>query len=163
MPFTPFHLGVGAVCKAALDKKFSLLVFAGAQVVMDIEPLIGLIQNKPILHGITHTVVGALGLGVLAWILGKPISNAVLKFFDMAQSPHEYITWQAAGMGAFVGTYSHIVLDAIMHHDMNPLYPFWLGNPLLECLPLTTLHGLCVGLGILGGVGMAVRFWWRGK
>jgi hypothetical protein len=40
MPFTPFHLGPGALFKAAGGEHFSFTIFAGSQVLMDIEPLI---------------------------------------------------------------------------------------------------------------------------
>ena len=45
MPFTPLHLGVGACCKAVGQRRFSFMIFAGTQVLMDIEPLLGLIYN----------------------------------------------------------------------------------------------------------------------
>ncbi|MEG1399527.1 MAG: hydrolase, partial [Acinetobacter sp.] len=45
MPFTPLHLGVGACCKAVGQRHFSFMIFAGTQVLMDIEPLLGLIYG----------------------------------------------------------------------------------------------------------------------
>ena len=53
MPFTPIHLGPGAACKAIGGRHFRFMVFGGAQVLMDIEPLLqppkGLITAKEIL------------------------------------------------------------------------------------------------------------------
>ncbi len=60
MPFTPFHLGPGALFKAVGGRHFSFMVFGGTQVLMDIEPLLGLIRGWPVLHGYTHTLAGAL-------------------------------------------------------------------------------------------------------
>ncbi len=57
MPFTPFHLGAGAALKAIGGRHFSFMVFGGSQVLMDIEPLIGLVQGWDVLHGYTHTLV----------------------------------------------------------------------------------------------------------
>lgn len=45
MPVTPLHLGIGACCKAVGQKRFSFMIFAGTQVLMDIEPLLGLIYG----------------------------------------------------------------------------------------------------------------------
>ena len=58
MPFTPFHVGPAIPVKAAMDKKFSLLTYAWAQVVMDLQPLIVILTRRGRTHGITHTFVG---------------------------------------------------------------------------------------------------------
>lgn len=82
------------------------MVFGGSQVLMDIEPLVGMIQNKPILHGYTHTLVGAtLLIGFVAGVIGRPISAFVLK---LLQIKHRPFTWGASFSGAFVGTFPHI-------------------------------------------------------
>ncbi len=78
MPFTPFHLGPGAAFKAVGGKHFSFMVFGGAQVLMDIEPLVAIVQGWPILHGVTHTILGALVIGLVAGAIGRPISEFVL-------------------------------------------------------------------------------------
>ena len=49
MPFAPLHLGPGAAFKAIGGKHFSFMVFGGAQVLMDIEPLIGIVQRWTVL------------------------------------------------------------------------------------------------------------------
>jgi len=47
MPFTPLHLGLGASCKAIANKKFSLLIFSGVQVLMDIELILdSIVDNR---------------------------------------------------------------------------------------------------------------------
>jgi membrane-bound metal-dependent hydrolase YbcI (DUF457 family) len=147
MPFTPIHLGPGAAFKAIGGRHFSLMVFGGSQVLMDIEPLIGIIQNKPILHGYTHTLVGALLIGLVAGVIGRPISAFVLK---LLQIKHHPFTWGASFSSAFVGTFSHIGLDAIMHSDMNPLWPIIQGNSLLGIISIGSLHLLCLVLGVFG-------------
>ena len=50
MPFTPFHLGPGAVFKAIGGRHFSFMVFGGAQVLMDIEPLVGILRGSVVLR-----------------------------------------------------------------------------------------------------------------
>lgn len=158
MPFTPLHLGPGALFKAIGGRHFSFMVFGGAQVLMDIEPLLGILQDKPVLHGYTHSVAGALLIGLAAAITGRPISAWVLRASSYAQVAP---SWRAAFSAALIGTYSHILFDAVMHADMNPWWPFGHGNGLLGLVPLGTLHLLCVGAGSLGLTVIAAQAWWR--
>lgn len=152
MPFTPFHLGPGALFKAVGGRHFSFMVFGGAQVLMDIEPLVGLIRDRPVLHGYTHTLAGALLIGAVAALTGRPVSELVLRVLSI---PHSPLTWRAAFAGAFIGTYSHVLLDAIMHADMNPWWPLATGNGLLGLIPLGLLHLLCLGVGVVSALCIA--------
>lgn len=154
MPFTPIHLGPGAFFKALGGHRFSFMVFGGAQVLMDIEPLIGIIENKPILHGYTHTLAGALAIGLVAALIGKPVSSAVLRMLKMLHRP---LTWTASFAGALVGTFSHVLFDAVMHADMQPWWPLAQGNALLGIVPIDTLHWICLGLGVAGMIVIGAR------
>jgi membrane-bound metal-dependent hydrolase YbcI (DUF457 family) len=149
MPFTPFHFGLGAAIKAFYPASFSFLIFAGSQVLMDIEPGIRIYLGTEVLHGHTHTLLGALAIGVVAVVIGKPISERVIRLFLGKRSE---LSWRAASTGAFVGTFSHLVLDAIMHQDMRPLQPFSDANLLLNSVPLGLLHLLLLIGGLLGGL-----------
>lgn len=160
MPFTPFHLGPGAAFKAIGGRHFSFMVFGGAQVLMDIEPLVGMLRGSAILHGYTHTLAGALVIGVVAALLGKPISTQVLVVLRI---PHQPLTWPAAFSGALLGTFSHVVFDALMHADMRPWWPFSDGNALLHAMALDRLHVVCIALGVLGALVIAGRCLLRGK
>ena len=160
MPFTPIHLGPGALFKAIGGRHFSFMVFGGSQVMMDIEPLVGIIQGKAILHGYTHTLAGALLIGVAAGLIGRPISAWVLRGLRI---PHFPLTWTASFAGALVGTFSHVLLDAVMHSDMNPWRPIAEGNGLLAVLPVGILHMLCLGLGIVGAAILVFRSRVHGK
>ena len=66
MPATPFHIGAALVLKHVADKHFSVITFGVAQILMDIEPLIGLFRNSGTLHGVTHTFIGAIIIAILA-------------------------------------------------------------------------------------------------
>jgi hypothetical protein len=79
MPFTPVHLGPGALFKGIGGEKFSFMVFAGSQVLMDLEPGYRMIAQDSIIHGPTHTIAGAAAIGFLATLSGKPISEYVLR------------------------------------------------------------------------------------
>jgi len=152
MPFTPFHLGPGALFKGIGGENFSFMVFGGSQVLIDIEPGYRMITGDGILHGPSHTVAGALAIGAVATVAGKPISEFVLRYLKY---PCPTITWSASAWGAFIGTTSHLALDAIMHADMAPWAPLTASNGLLGTISVSALHGLCLITGIAG----AVLFW----
>jgi membrane-bound metal-dependent hydrolase YbcI (DUF457 family) len=160
MPFTPFHLGPGAAMKAVGGRHFSFMVFGGAQVLMDLEPLVRIYAGTAILHGPTHSLPGALLIGALAAVSGKPVSEFVLRRLG---APHRPISWLASCMGAFLGTSSHVALDAIMHDDTQPWWPLSDANPLLGLLSLRALHLGCLLLAGLGGAVAAWRLFRQGK
>ena len=160
MPFTPFHLGPGAAFKAIGGRHFSFMVFGGSQVLMDIEPLIGILRGSAILHGYTHTIAGAIVIGTIATLIGKPISAYVLALLRI---PHSPFTWLAAVSGAFLGTFSHVAFDAVMHGDMRPWWPLHDGNTLLRAIPIEDHHLVCVALGVLGSLALAGRALLRRK
>jgi hypothetical protein len=156
MPLTPFHLGPGAAFKAVGGSRFSFTVFGISQVLIDIEPLVGIIERKPVLHGPSHTLLGAFAIGMVAGAIGRPISELVLRQLRIAHRP---LTWPVSFLSAFVGTYSHIALDAIMHRDMHPLWPVAAGNPLLGIISVDWLYLDCVISGVLGLLLIVGRRW----
>lgn len=154
MPVTPLHLGAGAAFKALGGRHVSFLIFAGSQVLMDIEPLLGIIYAWQVLHGISHTLGGALVIGTVAALIGRPITQFTLQLLKVKHYP---VTYKVAFLSAYLGTFSHIALDAIMHADMNPLLPFKQGNPWLGLISVDHLHLLCVFLGVFGAAIISVR------
>jgi len=154
MPFTPFHLGPGAVFKAIGSDRFSFMIFGGSQILMDLEPLARIIRGDAILHGISHNVAGAFVIALASALIGRPVTNAARRYSRIIEHP---VSWPTALASAFVGTYSHIALDAVMHADMNPFWPLAGGNPLLGLLSLTELHLACIFSGLLGGSVIAIR------
>ncbi len=67
------------------------------------------------------------------------------------------MTLPAAAAAALFGGFSHVLLDAIMHADMDPFRPLAEGNPWLDAVPLGTLHAACLGLGLFALVLFALR------
>lgn len=155
VPFTPFHLGIGAAAKATFGDRFSFMVFGGSQVIMDLEPGFKMLTGATSLHGPSHTMLGALGVGALAALTGKPISELVLR---RLRFPGHEISWSASVFAAFLGTFSHIAFDAIMHADMHPWLPIGSGNALLGMLSMGALHGFCLAAGIIGAIGVWLRY-----
>jgi hypothetical protein len=155
VPFTPFHLGPGALFKAIGGRHFSFMVFGGTQVLMDLEPAWRIYREDPVLHGPTHTLAGALVIGALGMISGKPVSSFVLRWLKIAHYP---LSWRAACAGAFVGSFSHVLLDATMHPDMRPFWPLSVANPLLGSVSMAALHLGCVFAAFLGAALVAWRY-----
>lgn len=130
------------------------MVFGGSQVLIDLEPGIKMIMGAGPLHGGTHTLAGAVGIGIVATCIGKPISEFVLKRVGFSEFR---ISWTASATAAFIGTLSHILLDAVMHADMHPWYPIGDQNGLLGLVGIGTLHAICAGMGVVGGIGVWLR------
>jgi len=146
MPFTPFHMGAGIFIKAILQGSFSLMIFGWSQIVMDVQPLWALVAGMGHLHGFSHTYIGC---GVLAALSGKYLSELGLKILNIARAPIT-ISWWVAFLSAFIGCFSHVFLDSIMHADVQPFYPVTLDNPFLGLISIRTLHKLCLYGGLIG-------------
>ena len=58
----------------------------------------------------------------------------------------------------FLGAFSHILLDSMMHGDIKPFLPFSDKNGLYHILTLDQLDMLCVLSGILGLLILAGRY-----
>ena len=153
-------MGPGLAIKGVAGRHFSLMLFGFSQVAMDIEPLVRILRGDAILHGFTHTYLGATLIGLLSVIAGRPICQFLLRYWKPdLDSPFlnwlpttKHITWSAATVGAFVGTYSHVLFDSIMHADMQPLAPFFDANSMLHVISVDDLHLACVLGGILGAI-----------
>ena len=128
MPFTPIHMGPGIFIKALLQGSFSLMVFGWTQIVMDIQPLIVLITGEGHLHGFSHTYIGASILAIVSALSGKYLSQLGLVILGISKTKPIKIIWWVAFFSAFIGSYSHVYLDSIMHTDVEPFYPFSLDN-----------------------------------
>lgn len=115
MPLTPLHLAVALPVR----KHISMPAFILVNILIDLEP--GLIMffgmdglGYPLHQGV-HTLGGAtlmIATTTLAWPGFKAI-------------PFKH--WF---LGALLGGYSHILLDALVHSDVNPLGPILQGNPI---------------------------------
>ena len=166
MPVTPLHVGPARIAKAAFPRHFSVLVFAFGNAVMDVEPIVQFARGAPVLHGFTHTYLGATILGIVSLAVGKPACEWLLaRFRADPASPllvwlhgPDHIGWRNAGISAFAATYSHVLLDSFMHGDMEPLAPWSKANGLLLAVPVDMLNLLCLGSGLLGAALCVVPF-----
>jgi hypothetical protein len=158
VPFTPFHMGPGCAVKAVLGRRFSLTVFGFAQVATDLEPLVRMMRGELHVHGWSHTYLCATLIGAASLLIGRPVCQWLLRFWPTGRGApfldwlrgSGHITWTAAATGAFIGTSSHILIDSIMHADMQPFAPFAEGNRLLWVVTPEGLHLLCAASGAIG-------------
>ena len=144
--------------KSLAGRHFSLMVFSFSQVAIDIEPLVRIVRGDSILHGFTHTYPGATLVALVSVIVGRPVCQFLLRYWNPdPSSPFlnwiptpRVISWSAGIVGAFVGTYSHVFLDSIMHSDLQPFAPFSQDNALLHVITVEALHLACMLSGVLG-------------
>jgi hypothetical protein len=128
-------------------------------------------RGEAIRHGFTHTYLGATLIAIVAMIIGRPVCQSFLRYWKPGpDSPllnwlpaPKHIPWPATITGAFVGTYSHVFLDSIMHADMEPFAPLVNANSLLHVISVDGLHLACALSGILGALLMYAVFRIRGR
>lgn len=158
MPFTPFHMGAALLVKPGLNRHFSVIIFGMAQVAMDIEPGVGMLRGADVLHGPTHTILGALVIACLVMLVAPGILRRLLKIWNrevihygLPSLVHgEVVSRSAVVTGAFFGTLSHVALDSLIHHDIQPLLPFSGANPLLDLVTHDNVYELCAIAGVMG-------------
>ena len=150
MPFTPFHMGPGIVVKTALQSSFSLMVFGWSQVAIDIQPLVVLLTYKGELHSFSHTLLGATLIGLFCGLTGKHLGDFGLRV--IREPKYLPISWKVSFASAFIGTYSHIIIDSIMHSDVFPLSPFSASSPLHGIISIEALHVWCMLSAVIGGL-----------
>lgn len=153
MPFTPFHMGPGILIKALLQGSFSLMVFGWSQIIMDIQPLIVILSGAGHLHGFSHTYIGATLIAIFSILTGKHLSEYGLKVIGISKNTNPVkISWLIATLSAFLGTFSHVLLDSIMHSDIEPFYPLAVTNSLLGLISIEALHRLCLLTALFGAI-----------
>ena len=150
MPFTPIHMGPGIFIKSLLRGSFSLMVFGWTQIVMDIQPLLVMLTGEGHLHGFSHTYLGASLLAVIAALSGKYLSQLGLWLLRLESSWRQPIPWRVVFISAFIGSYSHVLLDSIMHADVEPFFPWSVDNALWRWISVEQLHRFCFYAGVLG-------------
>jgi membrane-bound metal-dependent hydrolase YbcI (DUF457 family) len=146
-------MGPAILIKALLQGSFSLLVFGWAQIAMDLQPLIVLLAGEGRLHGFSHTLAGATLLGMISALSGKYLSEYGLRLIGVAKKNNPVrITWPVAFGSALLGVYTHVVLDGIMHGDVEPFYPLHQANSLAGLVGIDELHRFCLYSGLAGAL-----------
>ena len=148
MPITPFHFGPGAAIHAVAPKHVSFLAFCAANVLIDVEPLYFILTHQYPLHRFFHTYIGAFLIVIATFTL-----FVLARWFAARFWLPNLFKWRELGLlpvllGAAAGSYSHVVLDSLMHQDVTPFAPFSNANPLLRAVSLSTLHWSCLAAGL---------------
>ncbi|MBK6293410.1 MAG: DUF4184 family protein [Rhodoferax sp.] len=134
---------------------------------MDVEPGIGMLLGWDVLHGPSHTIVGALLIASLVvWISPRICTPLLMRFNHEARHygqewlcEPDVISRTALVTGAFFGTLSHLVLDSFMHRDIRPLYPFTQLNPLRDLVSHDGVYQLCMAAGAIGTLAWVTLKW----
>lgn len=168
MPFTPLHMGAVLIVKPSLDQRISLIAFGLAQIAMDLEPGIRmLIGADGVLHGMTHTILGALIIAAAVVLMAPPIGLLILKRWNKEATYYKQKWLVQSGVmtrisvvtGALFGTLSHVALDSLIHQDIQPLFPFSRANPMLGLLSHDTVYLLCFLAVALGLIAWVIARW----
>ena len=160
-------MGAALIVKPGLNRNISVITFGIAQVAMDIEPGIGMLTGADVLHGPTHTILGALVIAYLVMLIAPVVCNFLLSKWNKEVTHHK-LAWlalpettsrAAVTVGAFFGTLSHVALDSLMHHDIQPLMPFSQSNPLMGLVSHDGVYQLCAIAGVVGAVTWVAMQW----
>ena len=157
MPVTPLHFGPGGAMYALAPRHISLLAFCTANVLIDLEPLYYMQFDQGSLHRFFHTYIGATVIAAATVLMFM----SALKLATWTSLPNPF-QWQALKpfqviTGAVIGSYSHIVLDSVMHADIRPWSPFSEANGLYRIISLDLLHSFCVWSGVAALVVIMAR------
>jgi membrane-bound metal-dependent hydrolase YbcI (DUF457 family) len=156
VPFTPFHFGPG-LALAGLTRRASFVAFVAANVLIDLESGWNLWRHAYPVHAFFHSALGATLTIAPAALLAALACRIGVRAGVITRRPAP----AALALGAALGAWSHVVLDAVMHADARPLGPFGDGNPLLGAIPLAALHAGCLLAGVFGAVALVVSGWRR--
>ena len=134
---------------------------------MDIEPGVRMAAGTDVLHGATHTILGALIIAILVTLIAPVICNGFLAkwnkevtYYKMPGLAHSRpVSRSAVIIGAFFGTWSHVVLDGLMHQDIHPLSPFSQANPFMGLMTHDEVYQACTIAGVMGIVGCLAIQW----
>lgn len=162
MPFTPYHLGAGALAKSIAPRHVSFTAFAVSNVLIDVEPLVRMlgILDDTILHGPTHTFPGAVVIAALTLPAIRLWDRTAAALHLTGLRPPAIPTWMIL-TSALIGTVSHVLLDSRMHADMAAVRAM-VGDPTARDLPPAAVEWLCVEFAWYALLIYLVRLTWRG-
>ena len=149
MPLTPFHLGPGLLLGTLTIRFFNIWAILFGSVVMDIEPVFGIVLTGSSYHGFLHTILGAilgsLILAAILYLLRKPLNSISLKF-KIQQS----FSFKILFSSVLVGWLIHIFFDSLAHPDVFPFWPSTFNPILIGREIYWPLSLIFIILGILG-------------
>ena len=121
MPITPLHIGIPGIISHYFPRKVDIIGALIGAVIIDIDFFIFLLLDTPV-HGFLHSFLGALIISIILIIV-------IIYFKDPMYKLKEWFKWDpesniiSISSGVLIGTYSHIIMDALIYEDMSPFYP----------------------------------------
>lgn len=127
MPITPLHFGILAPINHLLPGKVNNLAFWIVTLWLDASAIayyvFGLEMGE--FHGPkTHSFIAAFALSGLVAAVGAMFYSIKILIFNEDEMDNA-MAWL---LGAYLGGFSHILLDAMVHSEMLPFHPLP-GNP----------------------------------
>ena len=165
--FRSYCLSLGNVSESfpfdnkTLVFKVNEKIFALTNIIIDVEVIYYIFTVGEASHKFFHTLIGSSIIALCCAIIGIPICERALKFWNnnlqneksLAKlkwlSTESDISVVSSFTGAFVGAYSHILLDSFMHFDVKPFEPFF-SKTFVGIISIDSLHLSLVGLFIFG-------------
>ena len=144
----------GTSVKSFFPKYFSFSIFTLTNVIIDTEVLYYIYTAGIPAHKFFHTILGASLIAIFVALFCRSFCETGLKLWNIILYTKKFslfkveikITRLSAWCGAFVGAYSQLLLDSIMHRDMMPFFPISDLNLLHSIISTNNLHYLCIGL-----------------
>lgn len=157
--FLPFHFGPGIAIKSLMPARFSLSIFAFSNLLMDVEPLYRMWFIKIPIHVYSHTLAGAMLIGVFSALAGRFVLIRLWQVYQrMTHAPEAFqISQRQAWYSATLGVTSHLLLDATMYQDIHPLAPLSAANPLLMLDWMLPIHFACILAATFGMLVILIR------
>jgi len=142
MPFTPLHFGPHACVSLPFYRYLDIPIFLGANVAIDIEPLVVMTFNLDyLLHGYCHTLlIGGL-VGLLFATAAYPLRHLIGRAMSLLRLPYAP-TYAKMAFSGVLGAWLHVLFDAPLYYDIRPFYPSQ-ANPLYEVVSPGTVYSIC--------------------
>lgn len=157
MPLTPFHFGPTLLFGYPLRRRLDLGTFLVASVILDVHATLvffGILSGSQ--HGPLHnTLLGAFAVALV-------FAGIVLLFSRQFPWVAHHVSSRPESapcviLASVAGTWSHVILDAFTHPEMQLFYPL-AGNPLYGLIDPFIIYGLCAlsFLLVVGLVGITI-------
>ena len=150
MPFTPFHLGPGLLIGLIFKQWINIPAILIASIIVDVRAAYCLFTGCYPLHGPLHTFLGALILSSLV-IFSIYLFRDRLKPISIFLKIKQDYSLQSIVIGAVIGVWSHVILDAFLYPEMVPFWPVH-GNPFIGIFGSIEIYGFCIMGFVIGGM-----------
>jgi len=166
MPFTFFHWFLSLLLQTCFMLLDPVALFVGS-VIIDIEGIASIFLFRELnlpLHGPFHSFLGALVsgffVGLCSWLFFRSVLPFIIEISRIEVSfSLPTFSLKLSLISSYIGTFSHILLDAPLYNDMNPWYPITsIENPFLNIVDGSFIYLFCVICFFLGLSLLFIRY-----